>query len=120
MVHAQLGGLTLKDSQDLLEAKPVLDLLCSYRLMERTKRTNPTNRSIEHQFPQNPLELHCTDCQECDTEPLKTFSPQISTTFLVEQHHMKNMPGCAAVHCSNSSEKGFLMKRFQRDPDRRK
>nr|CAI5833461.1 unnamed protein product [Callosobruchus analis] len=23
------------------------------------------------------------------------------------------MPGCAAVHCSNSSEKGFLTKRFQ-------
>nr|CAI5868907.1 unnamed protein product [Callosobruchus analis] len=24
------------------------------------------------------------------------------------------MPGCAAVHCSNSSEKGFLKKRFPR------
>nr|CAI5831535.1 unnamed protein product [Callosobruchus analis] len=30
------------------------------------------------------------------------------------------MPGCAAVHCSNSSEKGFPMKRFPRDPGRRR
>lgn len=30
------------------------------------------------------------------------------------------MPGCAAVNCSNSSEKGFLMKRFPRDPEKRK
>ncbi|XP_031329306.1 THAP domain-containing protein 2-like isoform X2 [Photinus pyralis] len=30
------------------------------------------------------------------------------------------MPGCAAIHCTNSSVKGFLMKRFPRDPIRRK
>nr|CAI5828486.1 unnamed protein product [Callosobruchus analis] len=30
------------------------------------------------------------------------------------------MPSCAAVHCRNLSEKGFLMKRSPRDPDRRK
>ncbi|XP_018563607.1 THAP domain-containing protein 2 [Anoplophora glabripennis] len=30
------------------------------------------------------------------------------------------MPGCAAVGCSNSSVKGFLMKRFPRNPNRRK
>ncbi|CAG9769575.1 unnamed protein product [Ceutorhynchus assimilis] len=30
------------------------------------------------------------------------------------------MPGCAAVHCNNSAKKGFLMKRFPRDPERRK
>lgn len=30
------------------------------------------------------------------------------------------MPGCAAVGCSNSSTKGFHMKRFPKDPKRRK
>nr|CAI5855992.1 unnamed protein product [Callosobruchus analis] len=30
------------------------------------------------------------------------------------------MPGCAAVNCSNSAKKGFIMKRFPRDPVRRK
>ncbi|KAJ8912419.1 hypothetical protein NQ315_006085, partial [Exocentrus adspersus] len=30
------------------------------------------------------------------------------------------MPGCAAVNCTNSSKKGFLMKTFPRDPVRRK
>lgn len=30
------------------------------------------------------------------------------------------MPGCAAVGCTNSSKKGFLMKRFPKDPQRRK
>ncbi|KAJ8975316.1 hypothetical protein NQ317_000495, partial [Molorchus minor] len=30
------------------------------------------------------------------------------------------MTGCVAINCSNSSEKGFLMKRFPRDPDRRR
>lgn len=30
------------------------------------------------------------------------------------------MPSCAAVGCSNSSTKGFLMKRFPRDTARRK
>lgn len=31
-----------------------------------------------------------------------------------------NMPSCAAVNCSNSAKKGFLMKAFPRDPLRRK
>lgn len=30
------------------------------------------------------------------------------------------MPGCAAIGCSNSAAKGFFMKRFPRDPVRRK
>nr|CAI5846199.1 unnamed protein product [Callosobruchus analis] len=30
------------------------------------------------------------------------------------------MPGCAAVNCSNSAKKGFILKRFPRDPVRRK
>ncbi|KAK9709025.1 THAP domain [Popillia japonica] len=30
------------------------------------------------------------------------------------------MPGCAAVGCFNSSQKGFKMKRFPKDPERRK
>nr|CAI5829075.1 unnamed protein product [Callosobruchus analis] len=30
------------------------------------------------------------------------------------------MPGCAAVNCSNSAKKGFIMKRFPRNPVRRK
>ena len=30
------------------------------------------------------------------------------------------MPACAAVNCTNSAKKGFLMKRFPRDPARRK
>nr|CAI5859510.1 unnamed protein product [Callosobruchus analis] len=30
------------------------------------------------------------------------------------------MPGCVAVHCSNSSEKAFLIWHVPRDPDRRK
>nr|CAH7756085.1 unnamed protein product [Callosobruchus chinensis] len=30
------------------------------------------------------------------------------------------MVGCAAVNCSNSAKKGFLMKRFPRDPVTRK
>lgn len=29
------------------------------------------------------------------------------------------MPGCAAVGCSNSAKKGFVMKVFPRDPKRR-
>ncbi|KAL1488867.1 hypothetical protein ABEB36_014662 [Hypothenemus hampei] len=29
------------------------------------------------------------------------------------------MPSCAAIGCTNSSKKGFLMKRFSRDPKRR-
>ncbi|KAJ4436301.1 hypothetical protein ANN_18932 [Periplaneta americana] len=31
-----------------------------------------------------------------------------------------NIPGCAAVGCSNSAKKGMLMKRFPKDPARRK
>lgn len=30
------------------------------------------------------------------------------------------MPGCAGFGCSNSAKKGFLMKRFPRDPARRR
>lgn len=30
------------------------------------------------------------------------------------------MPGCAAVGCSNSAKKGFIMKKFPKDPARRK
>jgi len=30
------------------------------------------------------------------------------------------MPGCAAVGCSNSNKKGYLMKHFPTDPARRK
>ncbi|KAK5638527.1 hypothetical protein RI129_012822 [Pyrocoelia pectoralis] len=30
------------------------------------------------------------------------------------------MPGCSAVNCSNSTAKGFVMKRFPRDVKRRK
>nr|CAI5846204.1 unnamed protein product [Callosobruchus analis] len=30
------------------------------------------------------------------------------------------MPGCAAVNCSKSAKKGFIRKRFPRDPVRRK
>lgn len=30
------------------------------------------------------------------------------------------MPGCAAVGCSNSAKKGYLMKRFPKNPIRRK
>nr|CAI5861834.1 unnamed protein product [Callosobruchus analis] len=30
------------------------------------------------------------------------------------------MPCCAAVNCSNSSTKGFLMKHFPKDPERRR
>nr|CAI5852610.1 unnamed protein product [Callosobruchus analis] len=30
------------------------------------------------------------------------------------------MPGCAAVNCSNSAKKRFIMKHFPRDPVRRK
>ncbi|KAF2890359.1 hypothetical protein ILUMI_15814 [Ignelater luminosus] len=30
------------------------------------------------------------------------------------------MPGCASVGCSNSSTKGFVMKRLPRDSERRK
>lgn len=30
------------------------------------------------------------------------------------------MPGCAAINCSNSAKKGFLMKRFPRVPSIRK
>nr|CAI5831972.1 unnamed protein product [Callosobruchus analis] len=52
--------------------------------------------------------------------PHTTKAPDTNPTRRVEQHYLKNMPGCAPVHCSNSSEKGFLMKRFPRDPDRKK
>ncbi|KAK4874289.1 hypothetical protein RN001_013649 [Aquatica leii] len=31
-----------------------------------------------------------------------------------------DMPGCAAINCSNSNAKGFLMKKFPTDPVRRK
>jgi len=30
------------------------------------------------------------------------------------------MPGCAAIGCSNSYKKGFLMKNFPKEPARRK
>nr|CAI5858219.1 unnamed protein product [Callosobruchus analis] len=30
------------------------------------------------------------------------------------------MPCCAAVNCSTSSTKGFLMKHFPKDPERRR
>nr|CAH7738872.1 unnamed protein product [Callosobruchus chinensis] len=30
------------------------------------------------------------------------------------------MPCCAAVNCSNSAKKGFLMKHFPKDPERRR
>lgn len=30
------------------------------------------------------------------------------------------MPGCAAINCSNSATKGFLMKHFPKDKVRRK
>jgi hypothetical protein len=30
------------------------------------------------------------------------------------------MPGCAAVGCSNSAKKGFIMKKFPKDAARRK
>lgn len=30
------------------------------------------------------------------------------------------MPGCVAVGCFNSAKKGFLMKKFPKDPKRRK
>lgn len=30
------------------------------------------------------------------------------------------MPGCAAIGCSNSNKKGFLMKYFPKKPGRRK
>lgn len=30
------------------------------------------------------------------------------------------MPGCAAIRCSNSSSKGFLMKHFPKDSERRR
>lgn len=30
------------------------------------------------------------------------------------------MPGCSAYGCSNSAAKGFLMKTFPRDPEKRK
>lgn len=33
---------------------------------------------------------------------------------------MFSMPGCAAVGCSNSAKKGFIMKRFPKDQKRRK
>jgi hypothetical protein len=29
------------------------------------------------------------------------------------------MPGCSAVGCSNSAKKGFLMKKFPKEPKRR-
>jgi hypothetical protein len=30
------------------------------------------------------------------------------------------MPGCAAVGCNNSAKKGFIMKKFPKDPSRKK
>lgn len=30
------------------------------------------------------------------------------------------MPGCADVNCSNSARKGFIMKHFPKDPERRR
>lgn len=32
----------------------------------------------------------------------------------------KIMPGCAAIDCSNSAKKGFLMKHFPKNEQRRK
>lgn len=46
----------------------------------------------------------------------------IKTLFIPLQHlfNVAAMPGCAAIDCSNSSAKGFLMKHFPSDPRRKK
>jgi hypothetical protein len=41
-------------------------------------------------------------------------------TIVVFSLSIYKMPGCTAENCSNSAKKGFLMKRFPRDPTERK
>lgn len=46
------------------------------------------------------------------------FQSTFLTTYLFVCS--RTMPGCAAVNCSNSAKKGFLMKYFPKDPERRR
>lgn len=44
----------------------------------------------------------------------------ITCLFIIIIYSIVKMPGCAAIGCSNSYKKGFLMKNFPKEPARRK
>lgn len=64
-------------------------------------------------------------CKDLQQRILGHIESRISEIYynifqICELTILYKMPGCAAVGCTNSAKKGFLMKRFPKDPQRRK
>ncbi|CAG9768759.1 unnamed protein product [Ceutorhynchus assimilis] len=81
------------------------------RLREKMLRYENNEKNAASQMnslDQDELKKEESKFKEEDEEEFKNEADQII------------MPGCAAIGCPNSARKGFIMKRFPKDPKRRK